>query len=318
MRVFINRKIVHGAWGGGNMFVKAFHEHAPKLGIEVVDDLFDADVILIVGWDAGDTGVSFMHACRYRGVGKKVVSRINENDARKGTNEVDGRVMSMVTFSDGAVFVSDWLKRSYFAEQFTGKPGRVSDMFERAPVIINGVDYDVFYPRPCIKIFDRAILRVVAHHWSNNVMKGFDYYNFLDEFADQHDWCRFHYIGRDRGTFKGKNTIVTPPCFGKELGDALGEQTTLREIYVSASRYDPGPNHVLEAIASGLDTYVYKDGGGAVEFAGADHVFSSRDELVSIMERSLNGTFSPNEFVPPAWESCIEKYVSYIKEVTNG
>jgi hypothetical protein len=31
--------------------------------------------------------------------------------------------------------------------------------------------------------------------------------------------------------------------FGKELGDELGKY----DVYASASRFDPGPNHIIES-----------------------------------------------------------------------
>ena len=52
---------------------------------------------------------------------------------------------------------------------------------------------------------------------------------------------------------------------------------------MSASRFDPGPNHILESIACQIPTYVASDGGGAVEFAGKDHAFEDLDQLFRII-----------------------------------
>lgn len=321
MKVFINRKIVEGSWGGGNHFVRAFHNIAPKFGMDVTsdaNDLHTVDAILIIGIDPDNTGVGAYEAFIARRSlpnQPKIVARINENDARKGTTGVDEMMMNLVHHSDGAVYVSNWLK-DYYDERWLVPSMRQSH--DNAAVIINGVDKEIFRIYGGIKIFDHVELCVRAHHWSSHVLKGFDFYNLIDEFADKNDWCKFHYIGRDRRTFKGKNTIITPACHGKVLGHALGNQTSLYEIYISASRHDPGPNHCIEAIACGLETYAHVDGGGAVEFAGADHTFFSFDELQKIMERSLAGEYHPNDFVPPTWEDCISKYVEYIRRVVEG
>lgn len=320
MKIYLNRRPVHGPWGGGNLWVKAFYECAPQFGVELTSDPLSADVLIVIGMDRGDTGVSlddaYNIATSFRDHNKHVtlVTRINENDARKNTTHVDSMMLYATLLSNGVVFVSNWLK-SYYTRHPYARVDDVFARFTRAPVIINGVDRKIFYPRPNCKIFDRTVLRIVAHHWSNNALKGFDYYEFLDKFADQHDWCRFHYIGRDRGTFYGKNTTVTPACSGPALGNVLGEPSTSHQIYVSASRFDPGPNHCLEALASGLEIYAHCDGGGAVEFADINHTFSSEDELVAIMERAAQGMHLPNTYEPPTWEQCIEQYVNYIKQL---
>ena len=91
------------------------------------------------------------------------------------------------------------------------------------------------------------------------------------------DQIEFTYIGRHRGTFK--NTRCIEPCTGVELSRRLQGH----DVYISGSRFDPGPNHILEALAVGLPTYVHKDGGGAVEFAGTDHTFSNLSELEELI-----------------------------------
>lgn len=324
MKIFVNRKPINAPWGGGNAFVKAFHDHAPKFGITVTSDATDldqVDAILIIGVDPDNTGVGFEQAQtarRYLHKHPKIISRINENDARKNTRHVDQQMCDLVEFSDGAIYVSNWLKTYYdhywLAESAFFKKNRHA----LAPVIINGVDSEIFHVYGGIKIYDKAELTVKAHHWSNNYMKGFDYYKQIDFFCDQHPEYKFKYIGRIGDVpLMGKNTTVVPPIFGNALGYSLGNQTTMHEIYVSASRFDPGPNHIIEAIACGIETYVHVDGGGAVEFAGADHTFSSFEELQQIMERKMCGEHRPNDFVPSTWEECIKKYVEYIQSIVE-
>ena len=320
MKVFINRKPINAPWGGGNAFVKAFHELAPTFGIDVTSsphELPDVDVILVIGADPDNTGVGIREALHARVTLPKrprIIVRVNENDARKGTVGVDDTMIAMISRSDGVVYVSNWIKQYFQNTWINNYRSPPTKQHLESAVIINGVDRKVFFKRLALHLYDCARTRVIAHHWSSHTLKGADYYNHLDQWCDRHEGYRFHYIGRPPNAFTGKHTKVTPPCFGKELGEALGFQQQAREIYVSASRNDPGPNHVIEAIASGLDTYVHKDGGGAVEFAGDDHTFSSFDELKAILERAPN---NPNKFVPPTWEECIGKYVEYIQSVVK-
>lgn len=312
MKVYINRFPVNGPWGGGNMFVKAFHEHVPAAGHEVVPPesmTVAPDVVLVAGLDNDGYGISAEQAIMYkvmmesRGRDVKVVMRVNENDARKGTTNVDDYLLKLAGHMDGTVFVSNWL-RDYFMER--GWPGG------NHTVIVNGVDREVFRPQPKL---DNGKLNIVAHHWSDNYMKGFDVYEQLDEFVGQHpDKYAFTYIGRHRRTFK--HAVTVGPLHGKRLGEELGKH----DVYVSASRFDPGPNHILEALACELPTFVIEDGGGCVEFAGLDATYDAWPTLRSYLERldpralaALPAEHRLNKFVPGDWQACIREYIDFLE-----
>lgn len=304
MKVFVNRKPVVGPWGGGAHFINAFFALAPTMGVEIVDNVKSADIALLVGMDRGDTGV-----CIYDFVasgGPKIVVRVNENDARKGTRGVDDFIEMSIRRSHGTVFVSNWIKE-YFRPRFVD-----SGKFESSSVVVNGVDRSVFFPQQPILLYDCLRMRIIAHHWSDNRRKGGDVYEFIDRYCNDHSEYEFHYIGRPCGVFKGKNTIVTPPCAGKDLGKALSWSKQSHNIYISASRFDPGPNHILEPLACGLETWVHADGGGAVEFAGSDHMFKTEDDLIAILQRKWSED-RPNTFVPPTWNECVQSYVEYMR-----
>jgi hypothetical protein len=114
------------------------------------------------------------------------------------------------------------------------------------------------------------------------------------------DSFTFTYIGRERGSFK--NTKIIKPLFGNELGEELGRY----DVYVSASRFDPGPNHIIESLSSEIPTYVHHQGGGCIEFSGDDHVYSSINHLLNILSSK---SYTKNDFWHPgSWEECIEKF----------
>jgi len=299
MKLYINRSQIHGPWGGGAHFINAFHHFVPELGHELVSSESMKDVpaaILLAGLDAdNDGGISVEQAVMYKlyQPDVKLVLRVNENDARKGTRHVDNFLLKLAPHIDVTVFVSEWL-RDYFMEKGWSCPTNA--------VIVNGVRKDVFQPQPKL---DNGKLNIVAHHWSNNELKGFDIYEKIDALVGKHsDQLAFTYIGRERQTFK--NTKVIRPLAGKSLGEELGKH----DVYVSASRFDPGPNHVIEAIACGLPTYVHADGGGCVEFAGSDHVYQDWDELELLL---LSGFVTSNGTQFPEWKACIEEYIRLLE-----
>lgn len=300
MKIYINRVPVDGPWGGGNHFVKALwrtvEEHGKHKLLRPGETSEDPDVIMLAGLDSDGRGISADQAVMYRINGNancRLVVRINENDARKGTNHVDGMFCRLARYVDGVVFVSHWLKRYYERQETWPKVA--------STVIHNGVDRSVFRPG---KKLDNGKLNLVTHHWSDNFMKGFDYYDQLDALVGREpDRFTFTYIGRERGTFK--HTRVVPPLFGLALGEELGRY----DAYISASRFDPGPNHVLEALACGLPTFVYKDGGGCIEFAGESHVFHDMEDLLCQLE-----DLSPNDaFEPPSWETSTQAYIDFME-----
>lgn len=274
MKIYINRGVVRGPWGGGAHFInnalRVFHDSKAH---EIVyasnhNDPFDA--ALVLGLDADKDGVSLAQLITYKIMMStqkdvKLVLRLNENDARKNTHHLDDKLVSISSELDGTIFVSDWLK-SYFKTR--------GWKCKKNVVIKNGVD-SIFKP-PAQKLESDQI-RIVTHHWSDNYHKGFDIYDKLDEFVRLNPEFKFTYIGRERGTFR--YSTVVKPLHGEALATALGQN----DVYVSGSRFDPGPNHVLEALACGLPTYVHADGGGAVEFAGKDHTFKTWEELEQIL-----------------------------------
>lgn len=304
MKVYINRQPVNGPWGGGNMFVKAFHKVVPELGHELVESesmTVAPDVVLLAGLDNDGSGVSAEQAIMYKIYREqvKVVLRVNENDARKGTTHMDEYLLKLAPHVDATIFVSDWLKE-YFESKGWPKGN--------STVIVNGVDKEVFKPQPKL---NNGKLNIVAHHWSDNQMKGFDIYEQIDELVGRHpDKLAFTYIGRDRRTFK--HTNVVRPLFGKKLGEELGKH----DVYVSASRFDPGPNHILEALACGLPTYVHKDGGGCVEFAGYAHAYGDWEDLKIILESGPHHANIQSGGLH-TWQTCVREYVDFLNRVVQ-
>lgn len=302
MKIYLNRQQINGPWGGGAHFINAFYKFAPNHGIQMITASNIApDVIVVAGLDADDNGVSAESAILYKSMMSsqnkdvKIVLRVNENDARKGTNYVDDYLLSLAPHFDGTVWVSHWLK-SYFEQKGWST--------KNSCVIHNGVDGDIFKP---YEKLNNGRVNIVAHHWSDNPLKGFDIYEKIDEFVGQHsDKFCFTYIGRHRGTFK--NTTLVRPLSGAKLGEELGRH----DVYVSASRFDPGPNHISEAISCGLPTYVCDQGGGCVEFAGSDHSYCDWDALQKIL---ISGNFTSNSTSFTSWAECINKYVKFINQI---
>lgn len=300
MKIYINRFPINGPWGGGARFINAFHKYVPELGYELVPPesmSIVPDVVLLAGLDNdGQGGVSAEQAVLYKlyQPSVKLVLRVNENDARKGTSYVDNTLKKLAPHMDGIIFVSNWIK-DYFMSLGWGCRNNC--------VIVNGVDKDTFKPQPKL---NNGKLNLLMSHWSDNCMKGRDYAEWLDDFTGKHHEFAFTYVGRTQACFK--HSTLVKPLSGKALGMELGKH----DVCINATRFDPAPNSVIEPITCGLPTYVHKDGGGAVELAGDDHVFSSPDELERLL---LSKQFVPNTTKFTTWTECIQTYVKYLESV---
>lgn len=300
VKVYVNRAPIYAPWGGGALFVNALHEFG-----DLDMSSYVPDVVLIAGLDADgnkQSAETCVKAAKLQVPSAKLIIRVNECDARKGTTGVDNRLIELSKNVDGTIFVSHWLKDYFDQKGWACKNNTV---------IHNGVDAEIFKPQSKI---DNGKFNIVAHHWSDNPLKGGDIYEEIDRFVgENHDLFTFTYIGRHRCSFK--NTKVIPPLFGKALGDELGRY----DAYVSASRWDPGPNHITEALSCGLPTWVHKDGGGAVEFAGADHAYATWDELRELLGGADKfRILERNSWMPSSWQVCIAEYNEFMKKVTNG
>lgn len=298
MKVLINRKPVEGPWGGGNLFLTSMCNNLPALGYNIVHRYqkgIDAFFIMNPRYD--DLKISINEAIAYKNryPKTKIIQRINDCDARKGTDDVDNMLIECSKYLDATIFVSEWMK-NYFLE----KGWHCKNNF----VVINGVETGSDTP----KKIKNGKLNIVTHHWSNNFLKGFDIYDKIDEFVGSNSNYSFTYIGRERGTFK--NTKIIKPLHGLDLYKEIKKY----DVYVSASRFDPGPNHILESLSCGLPTYVHNNGGGCVEFAGKSHCFSNFQDLEEILK---NKQFVKNDSFLYNWKESIDKVDCIIKEVCN-
>lgn len=305
----MNRKSVEGPWGGGNHFVRAICEHGEENGFKVVHQFGeDLDAILMIDPRRDELGIDVQRIWSYKQQHPKtkLIHRINECDARKNTTDMDDLLQRCSDISDATVFVSHWIKQ-YFNTHPTGRSWGCSNQH----VVYNGTNHDWFKPG---EKFKDGRTHLVTAHWSNNYMKGFDIYDALDKWVKENDDFTFTYIGRERGTFK--NTRVIAPLFGEELGKELGRY----DIYISASRHDPGPNSIIESMACGLPTFAHRDGGGAMEFVGLGgigYVFGDMAELIAHLK---NHQIREDSFEPQymkwdqTWGKCAKEYFDLLLE----
>jgi glycosyltransferase involved in cell wall biosynthesis len=194
--------------------------------------------------------------------------RVNDCDARKGTDDVDRDIRIAAQRCDHVVYVSRWLAAYAAAHGVTARS---------SSIIINGVDRMVFDPTLHASRQPSNRLRIVTHHWSDNRLKGAQWYEALDALSNDAN-ITLTYIGRHTCRFS-ERTIVVTPRDGQRLAAALA----CNDVYVSGSLHDPGPNHIIEAAALGMPMIVAAAGGGCVEFSAPAPAVNNADQLISTL-----------------------------------
>lgn len=255
--VAINLKPRKGSWGGANQWASQLTRYLQFCGYHVRHDLkqpVDAIVMTHTGLSAGTSfGAEEVEALR-RNRAVPCLHRINDNDIRKGTSEMDEVLARANRVADHTVFVSEWLRDHHAGKWFeAGRPHSV---------ITPGADPGVFHPLGNRSWSPGSPFRIVTHHWSDNWAKGFDVYREVDEAiaGGRLRDCELWIIGRWPADLSWKAARTFPPASGTDLAGLLRQC----HAYITASRYEPGAMHPVEGIQCGLPLLYHPETGGTV------------------------------------------------------
>lgn len=275
--VAFNMRPRRGPFGGGNQWLNQLSGYLRRHGYSVVYDLRDG-VDLVMGTHAGLSGpLTFSYAdvlaARGRNPSLRCIQRINDNDVRKGTGEMDALLAESNRAADHTVFVSAWLRDHHAAKWF--------DSTRPHSVIINGADPAVFHPFGNKAWVPPQPFRLVTHHWSDNRSKGFDVYEEIDGLiADGRlPGVELWVIGRWPQDIRWRAARTFDPCAGSKLASLLRQC----HAAVTASRFEPGAMHPVESLQCGLPLLYHEDGGGTVEL-GRDFGVALGGDIRSAVE----------------------------------
>jgi len=257
LKIFFNRPIKRDPWGGGAHFITSLYEYLTRSGHDVVFSL-DRGIDLIFMFDprphSGGDCVNSIYKYKCSNPSTKIIQRINDTDIAR-PNDKPWRIDLLLHANqivDHTIFISEWVKDHYIEKGF--------DFKKPNTVIINGCNPEWYFPDSEKTLNDKRI-NLITHHWSDNFMKGFDVYNFLDKFVSLNKGFSFTYVGRYNKDYTPENTRLISPIYGPELGDFL----RLSDVYVTGARWEACGMHHIEAARSGLPILYHKDGGAVAE-----------------------------------------------------
>lgn len=284
--IVMNMRPIRRSWGGGNQWALQFIRALRQTEYGVSFSLGpSADVIVIAS--GADTkslrdpsvsktvtfGVEAIEAYRVRHPHVVCIHRVNECDQRKGTRHIDALIARVNAVADQTVFVSRWLRDYHAARWF--------DAARPHTVIHNGADEHVFSGQGSATWRPGAPLRLVTHHWSTNWNKGFRVYQELDRLIAEGRLpsTELWVIGRWPAEIHWRAARTFRPRHGAGLAQLLRQC----HVYLTASRWEPGCMHIVEAAQCGLPVLYHEEGGGIVEVARPFGV-GFRDDLVAAVE----------------------------------
>ena len=265
MKIFFNRKPVPGPWGGGSKILSSLLEECKKRNHEVTFDLKEkSDLIFCMDPRPNQEHDFSMLYDKKNKEGIKIVQRVGDLGTH-GKPDLFELVKQSTNYSDCVVFPSKWARDFLNAKNFN-------------QVIVQNAPLKQFI-KPNNNLLNRESIKFVTHHWSDNLMKGFDTYDFLNRFCESHQEYSFTFIGR-----KPNNCFIKNHIHPQDI-DELIQTIPKNDIYITSSKKEAGANHVLEALALGLPVIYHEDGGSIVEYC-ENYGISYRDEqeLIKIIQ----------------------------------
>ena len=257
LNFFINFKPENIAYGGGNIFALNLIEYLKNNNVNVIYELTkDIDVFFIIDPHKGPHkkyGLDDIVSYRNKIKKGKIIIRVNDCDKTRPnvTQERSREYKIMQNYKDIDLFIfnSDFIKE-YYMNKYNDLKNINND------VIYNGGNDKILKPKE--NYIKPKCLKIVTHHWSDNINKGYDTYYKLHKFFENRTDYEFIFIGR-KFNDNYKDVPVQGPYKGKELADVLKSC----DIYITDSKWDSCPMHVVESILSGLPIlYTDCEGGG--------------------------------------------------------
>jgi glycosyltransferase involved in cell wall biosynthesis len=234
--------------GGGFYFLQGFAEYLQAKGNFVTNDVNEAaDALFTNHWM---TPISEIYEAIRRNPQLRIIQRIDGAAQNYGRNaEADVRQSQVNQVADLTIFQSQY-------SRFSTRE-KYPIIHQDGPIVYNPVDLATFRPG---KSLDPRKVRVACVTWSTNPYKGIAEIHHV---IQQNQDIEFILCGNFAEISEMKNVERLGQLARQELADALRSC----HLLLTFSRNEACPNHVLEALATGLPV-LYSPSGAMAEVVG--------------------------------------------------
>jgi glycosyltransferase involved in cell wall biosynthesis len=299
-KIHILYEFIEGPWGGGNQFLKALRSYFRKADV-YAEQPEAAEVVLFNShhYLGGVLKLKRMYP------NKILIHRVDGpvSYVRGKDRAVDRTIFRFNSFlADGTIFQSSWSRDKNYELGIKKSPYKT--------VIMNAPDPDIFNREGKRQFSDKKV-KLVATSWSENIRRGFEIYQYLD---DHLDFSRYEmtFIGNSPIEFKNINWIRPVPS--KELAGILREH----DIYITASRNDPCSNALIEALHCGLPAVARNDGGHPEIIGQAGTLFASDKEVIKAIQKAAeNYHYFQQKISLPTLDEIGQRYYDFAQSIYN-
>ncbi len=316
MKISIGSKIIQGPFGGGNEFLRNLKSYFEDKNYKVVNNLDDDDIDIILltnplidsetstfnNYDV-DYYINFINPLAI------VIQRINECDERKGTKKLNSTISKLNKNVDINIFVSEWLKSVYKNYDLYSKPSYV---------VKGGPNEIIFNTINKLKWDGVEKIKIVTHHWSSNIMKGFNDYKKLDTLLGKglSKYLDFTIVGNAPKNLSFPNSKIISALSGSDLANELKKH----HIYITASINEPSGNHHMEGALCGLPI-LYINSGALPEYCndyGVMFNINNFENSLDKIKKDYDLLFKNLDSYPYTFANAAEMYEKiFVESIKN-
>lgn len=287
--------------GGGNQFLKALQYRWQCLGV-YEDDVEKADVILFNSHQS----LKQVFRAKKKFPQKIFIHRIDGPLRTHRSKEafLDKLIFKVNRFvADGTIWQSKWSQdknKSIFPYK-----GR----YEK--VIYNASNEQIFNKQGKSFFNKNNKIKIIAISWSDNFLKGFDIYKFLDENLD---FKKYQMIFVGRSPIKFKNIAMIRPQDPQKVAEILKQN----DIFISGSKIESCSNVLVEAISCGLPCLAFNSSSNTEIIGMGGELFSSEKELLLKIDKIANNYFTYQKNLPAfSLNKTAKDYFDFAKQTFN-
>ncbi|MCO4782080.1 MAG: hypothetical protein KC646_07105 [Candidatus Cloacimonetes bacterium] len=267
MKIHILFEMVDGPWGGGNQFLKALKNYLLDEGV-YTGSIEESDIILFNSHHSLDQILELREVHPL----KCFIHRLDGPVSliRNSSPVIDQYIFKTNDIvADGTIFQSNWSFKKSIQLGYEDKTPHATIVNAPNPILFNRINRDQHQLV--------AKLRIIITSWSNNMRKGFDVYQWMDENLD---FSKYEITFYGNSPIEFKNIVSKAPLSSEELSIELKKS----DVFVTASKSDTCSNSLIEALHCGNVALVYNDGGHPEILGSTGEKFDSVEEIPKLLE----------------------------------